>query len=933
MKNIDEVSRYVRNNISLEEIRENILRESIVGIDASEIEEKLGIVRNNASTLLNNLCKQGEFIKIHGRPVRFVPKSILENITSSKIIKKQYDIRELKDIMLSKASPCEKNSIDQFGLLIGSDSSLRNQIDQAKAAILYPPNGLHTLILGASGVGKTTFANTMYEFAKAAKNKSTKEFPFASFNCSDYFNNPQLLLSQLFGHVRGAFSGADTDKIGLVERADGGILFLDEVHRLPPDGQEMLFFLMDRGEYHRLGETGTPRKSNVLIISATTEDPQQVLLKTFLRRIPVIITLPSLKDKDTRERIEIIENIFIEEAIRINRKLKICPEVLKALVVYKCVGNIGQLKSDIKLICAKAFLKYLQSEDDLRVEFSILPKFIKDSIFHINKLDLETQKYLNNFEEDLIIYPSKEKHENHHMQSENIYDRMTKALLELKKKGLSDRDIDLQISKEIESYYRSFIKKFNHPDFNIRELYKVIDKELVDFTLELINFASDKLDREFNEKIMFGLAFHLNSLLERVRLKKPIVNQQLSKIKEMYDEEYKIASSIVERISERFHVDIPVDENGFIAILLANNEKENQSDDKIGLLVIAHGMSTATSMANVCNRLLNSNFVKAIDMPLEKSVEEMYNEALTVVKTLDRGKGVLILVDMGSLKTFGDRITEETGIITRTIDRVSTPLILEVVRKVMYKDEDIDGIYESFCEENNSLVINENPKQKAIMTVCATGKGTSIMLKGILSNILKETGNTEIQVVPINYIAVESNSKEYKDLRDRYDIIACLGNIKPKIDVPFFPMQDMLSKDSRYKLYRFIEMQTSDKVLADTKSSYETARAMLEDFLLYLNPKKAVSIIEIFINTLNLNGSKSNDSFITNFTIHLGCMLERIITGNKVIFDNLDKFKSNYKSEFYQVRQAIKILEEKYNVEITDNEIAYILQVINNRQQ
>ena len=68
-------------------------------------------------------------------------------------------------------------------------------------------------------------------------NKENKDYPFVTFNCADYFNNPQLLLSQLFGHVKGAFTGADTDKIGLVEKANGGILFLDEVHRLPPDGQ------------------------------------------------------------------------------------------------------------------------------------------------------------------------------------------------------------------------------------------------------------------------------------------------------------------------------------------------------------------------------------------------------------------------------------------------------------------------------------------------------------------------------------------------------------------------------------------------------------------------------------------------------------------------------------------------------------------------
>ncbi len=120
----------------------------------------------------------------------------------------------------------------------------------------------------------------MYEYAKIGKEQ--EDFPFVSFNCADYYNNPQLLLSQLFGHVKGSFTGADTDKLGLVDSANGGILFLDEIHRLPPDGQEMLFFLMDRGgEYYRLGEASVSRKSNLLIIGATTEDPKKILIENF----------------------------------------------------------------------------------------------------------------------------------------------------------------------------------------------------------------------------------------------------------------------------------------------------------------------------------------------------------------------------------------------------------------------------------------------------------------------------------------------------------------------------------------------------------------------------------------------------------------------------------------------------------------------------
>lgn len=77
-------------------------------------------------------------------------------------------------------------------------------------------------------------------------------------NCAQYANNPELLTSQLFGHLKGAFTGADSDKIGAFQSAEGGVLFLDEVHRLSPEGQEKLFTFLDQGIIYRMGETNLP---------------------------------------------------------------------------------------------------------------------------------------------------------------------------------------------------------------------------------------------------------------------------------------------------------------------------------------------------------------------------------------------------------------------------------------------------------------------------------------------------------------------------------------------------------------------------------------------------------------------------------------------------------------------------------------------------
>ena len=247
------------------------------GTTALEVANLLGISRANTSLELNKLVRDGRAIKVTTYPVRFLPKETIEVLLDRDL----QEITELETISdLDAPHQTDKpvaeaylsNSKNPFDQIIGHDTSLKQVISQAKAAVYYPPSGLHMLLLGQTGTGKTFFAEKTYEYS-LYEGLLKDDAPFKSFNCADYYNNPQLLMSQLFGYAKGAFTGADQDHEGLVEKADGGVLLLDEVHRLPPEGQEMLFYFIDNGSFNRLGENGVKRHSKVLIICATTENP------------------------------------------------------------------------------------------------------------------------------------------------------------------------------------------------------------------------------------------------------------------------------------------------------------------------------------------------------------------------------------------------------------------------------------------------------------------------------------------------------------------------------------------------------------------------------------------------------------------------------------------------------------------------------------
>lgn len=365
MRKIDEVYNMVTE---LELKRSN-------GISAMDIAEVLNLDRSSASRYLNQLNKEGRLEKTSGRPVLYKSINNTSNLYS-------------QDDRFNK----NKNSLDK---LIGSKQSLAGLIEQAKAAIMYPPKGLHTILLGETGVGKSLFAEQMYNYAKEVE-VLDKDAPFIRFNCADYVDNPNLLTAQIFGVKKGAYTGANEEKEGLLQKADSGILFLDEIHRLPPQGQEMLFTYIDKGFFRPLGETEKVVYVNVRIIAATTENPKSYLLGTFSRRIPMTITLPNLKDRSLPERYALIESFIREESHRIGKNIHINRNSIISYLLYDCPNNIGQLKGDIQLACAKAFLNYKYSNNSyLLINQGHLPNHVRKGMLYMNSYRKEIDELLH----------------------------------------------------------------------------------------------------------------------------------------------------------------------------------------------------------------------------------------------------------------------------------------------------------------------------------------------------------------------------------------------------------------------------------------------------------------------------------------------------------------------------------------------------------
>lgn len=729
-----------------------------IGFSATEISANVKIDRANVSRELNNLVKEEVVVKILGKPVLYLSKKIMETILNKDINKyvfsnKEEFIKFLKEDMSTtynnslsnndenksketviKEKPSNKNKKDLvnkiFSNIIGANYSLKNQIKQATAAIMYPPNGLHTLLIGPTGVGKTTFAEIMYRYAVEGKILKPKS-PYVIFNCADYAGNPQLLLSHLFGHIKGAFTGADRDKSGIIDSADGGILFLDEVHRLPPEGQEMLFSLMDRGKFRRLGESNNIHEAKVLIIAATTEDIDKAILNTFLRRIPCLIKIPGLKERPLKERMELICSFFEDESKKIGLPVIVSTEVLKLFLLYDCPANIGQLKNDIQITCANAFVEYVtENKNKIYIKLSQMTDRFKEGIFTLDKkreeiiqnFDLDTVKDLtfngenftrgDNFKKIII--------DDDYRTAEDFYESILNNSRKYFEQGKSIEEIKKIINNQVEGYFNkhSYSKGGIENEQDNSILFKVVPKRIVDVVKIILSEASKELNIHIDQKIIYSLALHIETLIERIKTGSHIYKNDNLIDSAKFLDEYKTSENIRDKLEKELDIKIPKEEAAFIAMFLYAL-KTNNIESNIGILVLAHGDSTASSMAKVANELLQIDNVKAIDMPLTETVNETLNKSINLVKRLNK-KGVLILADMGSLATFSEKIMEKTDIPTRTIKMVTTPMVIEAARKAMVPNIDLDSLVEevnsassfigqgiSVNEESNKLESNK----------------------------------------------------------------------------------------------------------------------------------------------------------------------------------------------------------------------------------
>ncbi|AXV79951.1 MULTISPECIES: sigma-54-dependent transcriptional regulator [Ralstonia solanacearum species complex] len=235
----------------------------------------------------------------------------------------------------------ELRRLGLFGQMLGNSPAMQTLYDQVSRVA---PTEATVLLIGESGTGKELAAQTIHDLSLRRKQ------PFLPVNCGAI--SPNLIESEMFGHERGSFTGADRQHKGYFERANGGTLLLDEITEMPVELQVKLLRVLETGVFMRVG-TNREIDTDVRVIAATNRDPEEAVADGKLRadlyhRLNVFpLQLPPLRERG--KDVELLAQHFLDQLNAQNNSKKIfLPQAMDTLRAYNWPGNVRELRNYVQ---------------------------------------------------------------------------------------------------------------------------------------------------------------------------------------------------------------------------------------------------------------------------------------------------------------------------------------------------------------------------------------------------------------------------------------------------------------------------------------------------------------------------------------------------------------------------------------------------------
>lgn len=830
------------------------------------LSQKLNMQRTNLSSILNQLVNEGKLIKQKGRPVMY-----------------QY-------INLSEEAE------QVFKRLIGYDQSLKDAVAGAKATILYPKGKPSILIIAQRGCGAHYFAETVFEFAVKSGVVKNRE-ALLVFDCKAYQENPDYRQKLLFG---------TEDEVGILNQSEDGMLFINHIDMLPAYERGRLLSTKERG----------------ILICRTDLSVDQEIYHSLQERTDFEIKLPNLNERSMEERFQLIQSFLCDEIKNIGKNLEMDSNILSALLLYESDDNVTGLKKDIHTGCVNCYARKGSSKNKfIEILLSDFPTYVRKGLIYskTHKEELEelvSEQYVYAFTHSTMLKKQAQKSE----EKRDIYQSIDDRKKKYKKQEIEEEEIDAYVSIALKEDFQKYYNELSGKISNRNMLENIIANKMIEHVDLFLKKAEETFQIKYDEKIMCALCLHMNSALIRNESKQRVSNEEIVQMTVSYPQEYQLAQEFILETEEVFHTRLNVDEIVFVMMFLL--EERVTKKQQVVTLIAMHGDHSAQEVVKTVNILSNENNTYAFNLPLDQNMKEAYEDFKKEIIRIDQGKGIILIYDMGSLRTMAESIAAETNIDIRFVESPITLIGVACSNKAS-EEKGIEEIY-GYLQENFKTAAYSRNYDGSNKIVVITSKSEIEAEK--IQRFINE--NMSWNNVKIRRIVAANEGQLYSmidSIAEEGEIVGIVGDYDPLLHQYQFIDVNQLMKSEKSNLDDYIQTQNELGKTGITET-YE----YLEENFKELDMAKVKVYLDDFMNKVqDLLKVRLDENKKIGLIIHIVCLLDRIRQKytpsiSFIASGVIDKNKEMVS----EVKKLLGPIENEFNVYINDTEIATIITII-----
>ncbi|MDU6443407.1 MAG: PRD domain-containing protein, partial [Streptococcus sp.] len=626
-------------------------------------------------------------------------------------------------------------------------------------------------------------------------------------------SNASSLLNELFGSCL---------EDSLFAKADNGLLFIDNADILPAKEQSRLFKLLETKRLYSEDMTDYIDCQHLKLILGISGD----IDNQFNQHVNMIINLPSLDERSVEEKYNIMLSLFKEEAARANRRIEVSKEVLSQLLLAHFEFNIKELGYQLTSACATAYLRVIDNEKPIKVNSNDL--VLRDNQKLIRELSYR-QKVLNLLED--VDYVSFLPEGDSYLTKHNIYHKLDKKFQEMGDVSQAD-----SLLKEVHSHIGKILSKyFKGSEDGLAQLSKIVDNRLITTVSDFLQQHHIELERSR----FYGLCLHVNALLKDNHNQQQLSQERYVEMIKNYPEEYLHANQLGKVLESDFHLDLSFEETIILAAFFINEEMVTPVSKTV-LLYILHGEGTATSLAETTKTLTQANNVYGYDLQLNQDISDVRDDLKDYIANIHQGKGLIVIYDMGSIKSMLNEIALQLNIKIRRLEVPITMLGIDIARRLQMEN-DIDDVFHDTALEWNRYA-NKEHKERIIITLCHTGEGGALQMK----QVIDKNSRLGYKVIPLAISDRDLLNQEVYSLKKAYYIHCFVGTYDPRmLGIPFIPLRSVFDNGIDN-----IDATLTFSPIATNRANYDPIYENLAENLKYTPIDKIKTYLPDFINQL-----------------------------------------------------------------------------------